>query len=207
MKKSTLIRLPLQFFAEGGDNSASADNSVENTGGVELAPQQTLDDILNSNKEIQAEIDRRMAKAQSTAIANAKAEWEKQAQAEKEEAARVAKMNADEKARHEQEKREKAFAEREAAITKREMTADAIEKLAENGLSPKLAKCFNYSSREAFEASYDEVTAAFSEAVADQVNEKLKGGKPPAAATDIGGSSTNYSSIADAIRAEAAKKR
>lgn len=181
MKKSTLIRLPLQFFAEGGDNSASADNSVGNAGGTEPVPQQTLDDILNSNKDFQAEIDRRMAKAQSTAIANAKAEWEKQAQAEKEEAARVAKMNADEKARHEQEKREKAFAEREAAITKREMTAEAIEKLAENNLSPKLAKCFDYSSREAFEASYEAVTAAFSEAVADQVNEKLKGGKPPAA--------------------------
>lgn len=182
MKKSTLLHLPLQYFAEGGDGTGASSEGTP-ASGAEPAAQPSFDDMLKANKELQAEFDRRVTKAQETALTNAKVEWEKQAQAEKEEAARVAKMNADEKAKHEREKQEKALAEREAAITKREMTAEAIEKLAENNLSPKLAKSFNYSSREAFEASYEEITTAFSEAVADQVNEKLKGGKPPAAAT------------------------
>lgn len=206
MKKSTLIRLPLQFFAEGGDNSASADNSTENSGGAQeenTHTEPTLMDLIRSNKTYQAEYDKDKEKSMRTARENER----KKVEAEFEEKARVEKMSAEEKAKHEKEQHEKAMAEREAAVAKREMTAEAIEKLAENSLSPKLAKCFDYSSREAFEASYEAVTAAFSEAVADQVNEKLKGGKPPAAATDIGGSSTNYSSIADAIRAEAAKKR
>lgn len=180
MKKSTLIRLPLQFFAEGGDNSASADSSAENSGGAQEENTQTeptLMDLIRTNKNYQSEYDKLIGKSNQTARENER----KKVEAEFEEKARVEKMSAEEKAKHEKEQHEKAMAEREAAVAKREMTAEAIEKLAENNLSPKLAKCFDYSSREAFEASYEAVTAAFSEAVTDQVNEKLKGGKPPAA--------------------------
>lgn len=204
MKKSTLIHLPLQYFAEGGDGAGASSEGTP-ASGAEPVTQPSFDDMLKANKELQAEFDRRVTKAQETALTNAKAEWEKQAQAEKEEAARVAKMNADEKAKHEREKQEKALAEREAAIAKREMSADAIEKLAAKGLPTELHKCLDYTSTESCEASFDAVVSAFNAAVEKQVNDKLRGGTPPAAPAQAG-STTTFSSIADALRAEATKK-
>ena len=205
MEESTLIHLPLQYFAEGGDGAGAASEGTS-TNGTEPATQPSFDDMLKANKDLQAEFDRRMAKAQETALTNAKTEWEKQAQAEKEEAARVAKMNADEKAKHEREKHEKALAEREAAIAKREMSADAIEKLAAKGLPTELYKCLDYTSAESCSTSFDAVVTAFNVAVAKQVEDKLRGSAPPAATSNLNDSTTTYGSIADALRAEAAKK-
>lgn len=211
MEKSTLIHLPLQYFAEGGDGAGASSEGTPASSTEPVAPP-SFDDMLKANKELQAEFDRRVTKAQETALTNAKAEWEKQAQAEKEEAARVAKMNADEKAKHEREKQEKALAEREAAndkreaaIAKREMSADAIEKLAAKGLPAELYKCLDYTSAESCEASFDAVVSAFNAAVEKQVNDKLRGATPPAAPAQAGGT-TKFGSIADALRAEAAKK-
>lgn len=204
MKESTLIHLPLQYFADGGDG-AGASSEGTSANGTEPASQPSFDDMLKANKELQAEFDRRVTKAQETALTNAKTEWEKQAQAEKEEAARVAKMNADEKARHEREKQEKALAEREAAIAKREMSADAIEKLAAKGLPTELYKCLDYTSAESCSTSFDAVVTAFNAAVEKQVNDKLRGEKLPSAPAQSG-ETTTYGSIADALRAEAAKK-
>ena len=48
-------------------------------------------------------------------------------------------MNAEQKAKYEQEKHEKELAEREAALTKRELTATAKEVFTEKGLPAELA--------------------------------------------------------------------
>lgn len=194
MNKSTFIRLGLQFFAEGGDTATQA-TSVTNAEPTANEPQaqatpQTLNDLLKSNKAFQSEFDKLMSKGQETALAKARAEWEAEAQAKADEAAKLAKMTADEKAKHEREKQEKALAEREAAndkreaaIAKREMSADAIEKLATKGLPTELHKCLDYTSAESCEASFDAVVSAFNAAVEKQVNDKLRGATPPAAAT------------------------
>ncbi len=206
MKKSTLIRLPLQFFAEGGDNSASADNSAENAGGTQEENTQaepTLMDLIRSNKAYQAEYDKDKEKSMRTARENER----KKVEAEFEEKARVEKMSADEKRKHEYEKEMAQLEADRAEIAKRELVMDAKDALLSKGLSPELHVCLNYSSKEECLKSVDILHAAITDAAEKQVNEKLKGGKPPAAATDIGSSNTNYSSIADAIRAEAAKKR
>lgn len=182
MYKSQIIRLPLQYFAEGDgaaqDGGKGAEGTNTTVSGNEPPAQPSFDDMLKANKELQSEFDKRMAKAQETALANARAEWEKQAQAEKDEAARLAKMSADEKARHEQEKREKALADREAAVAKREMTAEAISQLTEKGLPAELSKCLDYSNAENCKASMEAVITAFSAAVEKQVNDKLRGTPP-----------------------------
>lgn len=176
MYKSRLIHLPLQFFAEG-DPAQGDNNSAE---GTNTEPTPTFDDMIKSNKEMQAEFDRRMTKAQETALAKAKAEWEAQAQAEKEEAAKLAKMNAEEKAKHEREKQEKALAEREAAVSKRELTAEAISQLGEKGLPVELSACLNYSDAESCKVSMEAVEKAFNAAVEKRVNDMLRGTPPKA---------------------------
>lgn len=174
------IRLPLQFFAEGGEQPSGEEH--QGSEGAEPAVP-TFDDVLK-DKTYQSEFDRRIAKAQETAVAREREKWEAQAQAEKEEAAKLAKMNAEEKAKHEREKREKALAEREAAVAKRELTAEAISQLSEKGLPVELSACLNYADAESCKASMEALEKAFNTAVEKRVNDMLRGTPPKAGQAD-----------------------
>lgn len=182
MNKSTFIRLGLQFFAEGGDTTTQA-TSVTNAEPTANEPQaqatpQTLNDLLKTNKAFQSEFDKLMSKGQETALAKARAEWEAEAQAKADEAAKLAKMTADEKAKHEREKQEKALLEREKAVARRELTAEAISQLTDKGLPIELASCLNYDNADSCKSSMEAVEKAFNLAVEKVVNEKLRGSAP-----------------------------
>lgn len=88
---------------------------------------------------------------------------------------RVAALSDQEKA----DEREKALAAREAKLQAAEFKSEAITKLAAAGLSPELAECLNYGSKEAYEQSYTATTAAFEKAVQAAVNDRLRGKTPP----------------------------
>lgn len=104
--------------------------------------------------------------------------WEKKAADEKAEAERVAKMTADEKAKHEQSKREREFAEREAALQRKERTATARDLLAEKGAPAALIGAVDVSSDEAVTPSVEAIVKAFNEAVSAEVTKKLAGAPP-----------------------------
>lgn len=95
------------------------------------------------------------------------------------EAEKLAKMNAEQKAKYEQEKHEKELADREAALTKRELTATAKEVLTEKGLPAELADIVDTTSAENCTASIEAIEKAFSAAVQKAVNDRLKSGPPP----------------------------
>lgn len=189
------VPMNLQFFAEGGEGgagggaggSASGDaggapgaagaegGAVGGEGGATLP---SFDDFLKDPKN-QAEFDRRVAKALDTSRTKMQADIEAKMQEARTEAEKMAKMNAEQKAQYEREKQAKELADREAAITKRELMATAKEQLAEKGLPISLASVLNYSSAEECTASIDAVGKAFQEAVEKAVNDRLAGGKPP----------------------------
>lgn len=188
--------MDLQFFAEGGEGgagdgaggSASGDaggaaGAAGSEGGVAggeggAATFPSFDDFLKDPKN-QAEFDRRVAKALDTSRTKMQADIEAKMQEARTEAEKMAKMNAEQKAQYEREKQAKELADREAAITKRELMATAKEQLAEKGLPISLASVLNYSSAEECTASIDAVGKAFQEAVEKAVNDRLAGGKPP----------------------------
>lgn len=189
------VPMNLQFFAEGGEGgagggaggSASGDaggapgaagaegGAAGGEGGATLP---SFDDFLKDPKN-QAEFDRRVAKALDTSRTKMQADIEAKMQEARTEAEKMAKMNAEQKAQYEREKQDKELADREAAITKRELMATAKEQLAEKGLPISLASVLNYSSAEECTASIDAVGKAFQEAVEKAVNDRLAGGKPP----------------------------
>lgn len=189
------VPMNLQFFAEGGEGgagggaggSASGDaggapgaagaegGAAGGEGGATLP---SFDDFLKDPKN-QAEFDRRVAKALDTSRTKMQADIEAKMQEARTEAEKMAKMNAEQKAQYEREKQAKELADREAAITKRELMATAKEQLAEKGLPISLASVLNYSSAEECTASIDAVGKAFQEAVEKAVNDRLVGGKPP----------------------------
>lgn len=186
----------LQFFAEGGEGGAgggaggnasgdaggaagaagSEGGAAGGEGGAATLP--SFDDFLKDPKN-QAEFDRRVAKALDTSRTKMQADIEAKMQEARTEAEKMAKMNAEQKAQYEREKQAKELADREAAITKRELMATAKEQLAEKGLPISLASVLNYSSAEECTASIDAVGKAFQEAVEKAVNDRLAGGKPP----------------------------
>lgn len=187
--------MDLQFFAEGGEGGAGggAGGSASGdaggaagaagaeggaTGGEGDTTLPSFDDFLKDPKN-QAEFDRRVAKALDTSRTKMQADIEAKMQEARTEAEKMAKMNAEQKAQYEREKQAKELADREAAITKRELMATAKEQLAEKGLPISLASVLNYSSAEECTASIDAVGKAFQEAVEKAVNDRLAGGKPP----------------------------
>ena len=189
----TLLPLNLQFFAEGGADGAGAGESGDGAGnaggegaGDGGSSDNSFDDFLKDPKH-QAEFDKRIAKALSTHSEKIQKEIEDKVAAAKTEAERLAKMNADQKAQYEREKKESELAKREAEITKRELTAQAKESLAEKGLPIQLADILNYTDADTCKQSMEAVEKAFTEAVERTVKEKLAGGAPMKKAPTPGG--------------------
>lgn len=197
------MEMNLQFFAEGGGaagggagGGSASGNAAGSEGGQTVTVEDdsaagepaasgvmSFDDFLKDPKN-QAEFDRRVGKALETSRSKMQADIEAKIIAARTEAEKLAKMNAEQKAEYEKEKRDKELADREANITRRELAATAKEQLAEKGLPLSLADVLNYESAEACAASIDAVGKAFQEAVEKAVQERLTGGKPPKRADD-----------------------
>ena len=177
-------KMNLQFFAESGDG-AGADQGEGSGSGSETAESGTdgaetgnkepksFDDLLK-NKDYQAEFDRRVQKALGTA----REKWTALMDDKLSEADKLAKMNKEEKAEYLRQKQEKELKDREAAITRRELMAEAKNTLAEKKLPVGLAEVLNYADADSCNKSMAAVEKAFQEAVQAAVEEKLKGGEP-----------------------------
>ena len=178
MRKTGITGIPpkmnLQFFAEPAPEPTPDPEPVP---APEPAPEpqpQSFDDLLK-NKDYQAEFDRRVQKALGTA----KEKWTALMDDKLSEAEKLAKMNKEEKAEYLRQKQEKVLKDREAAITRRELMAEAKNTLAEKKLPVGLAEVLNYADADSCNKSMAAVEKAFQEAVQAAVEEKLKGGTPP----------------------------
>ena len=179
------VPMNLQLFAEGGDG-AGADGgngggSGEGAGGEGGAGGDTppsFDDFLKTGGN-QAEFDRRVQKAVNTAVTKAQEKWQALADDKLSEAEKLAKMTKEEKAQYMQQKREKELTDREAAITRKELMAEAKNTLASDGLPQELAEVLDYSDADTCKKFMEKVKEVFQRAVETAVEEKLKGGKPP----------------------------
>lgn len=175
----------LQLFAEkGGEEGAGAgadDGNGEGTGEGDKGSdggEKSFDELLK-DKKYQSEFDKKIAKALETA----KSKWEQDKATElenaKTEAEKLAKMNAEQKAKYAEEKRIAELEKREKDITTRELKAQAYETLAEKGLPKELVDILNYENADSCNKSIESVEKAFQSAVEKAVNEKLRGDKLP----------------------------
>lgn len=191
MNKKLLINLGLCRFQsmlapDTGDNGGGSSNgeSGTDTTGTEVTEVsekgtgRTFDDVLK-DKTYQSEFDKRVSKALETAKSKWEADYNSKLETAKTEAEKLAKMNADEKAKYAEEKRIAELEKREKDITTRELRATAYETLAEKDLPKDLVDILNYSDAEACNKSIESVEKAFQSAVERAVNEKLRGGNPP----------------------------
>lgn len=159
------------------------DDGAGNGGGTPPETPISLDDHLRDNPESQKELDRRITKALDTA----RGKWEKEAADRETEAAKLAKMTAEQKAEHERQKREEALTKREAELNRRELRATAAQTLAEKGLPAGLLECLSYQDAESCQKSIDAMDAAFRASVQQGVEERMKGRTPSGSAPAING--------------------
>lgn len=77
---------------------------------------------------------------------------------------------------------EKKLIEREKAVLKRELRADAMDKLKESGLPVSLADLLDYSDEESYTASFERVRGVFEPAIKEAVTkartDMLRGSSP-----------------------------
>lgn len=180
-------RLPfnLQFFAEGGDGAGAegGDGGGTEPGGGETGAGEegdkpkTLDDLLKDGT-YQAEFDRRMQKGIETALEKQRSKYEALMNDKLSEAEKLARMTKEEKAEYQSRKREKELVDREAAITRRELMAEAKNTLAEKKMPVKLAELLVYTDADTCKKSMEALEAAWQEAVEAGVQDRLKGGTP-----------------------------
>lgn len=181
------LPMNLQLFAEGGDGAGAdggngggsgEDEGAGGEGGTGGDTPPSFDDFLKTGGN-QAEFDRRVQKAVNTAVANAQEKWQVLTDDKLSEAEKLAKMTKEEKAQYMQQKKEKELSDREEAITRKELMAEAKNTLASDGLPQELAEVLDYSDADICKKSMEKVKEVFQRAVETAVEEKLKGGKPP----------------------------
>lgn len=102
------------------------------------------------------------------------------------EAERLAEASADARVRREAEQREQAFVEREQALARRELRAEALETLARKGLPASLADTLDYTDAEGVKSSLEGVETAFRSAVQRGIEERMRGKELPARGTSGG---------------------
>lgn len=185
--KNKALPFNLQYFAQSpsdgtgaeggnGDGGTGTETNAE-PGSNEPGGELTFDDLLKNGH--QAEFDRRLQKAIETALTKQKDKYEALMDDKLSEAEKLSKMNKEEKERYMQQKYEKELNDREAAITRRELAAEAKNTLAEKKLPVELSEVLNYTDAESCKKSIESLEIAFSAAVEKAVEEKLKGGNPP----------------------------
>lgn len=184
LKKEKRFRMNLQLFGHDRDGAGTGEGEGDGAngtkgqagegGGNEPSKAKTFDELL-AEENHQAEFDRRVQEALGTA----REKWKALMDDKLSEAEKLAKMNKEEKADYLQKKKEKELADKEEALTRRELMAEAKNTLAEKKLPVGLAEVLNYSDAESCNKSIDAVEKAFQEAVQAAVEEKLKGGVPP----------------------------
>lgn len=169
------MKMRLQFFADPGGNGGGPEGGDDNGAGAEPV---SFDDFL-AQEGNQAEFDRRVQKAVNTAVTNAQEKWQTLTDDKLSEAEKLAKMTKDEQKTYMQNKRDKELSDREAAVTRSELMAEAKNSLSDAGLPVELAEVLSYTDADACKKSMETVKKAFQTAVEKAVDEKLKGGKPP----------------------------
>lgn len=139
---------------------------VENQGGAK-----TFDDILKE-KEYQSEFDKRISKALETA----RGKWEKEYELKKTEAEKLAKMDAEEKAKYELEKERQEKEKYIAKLNAYELEKEAYKIASDKGVPTELLKVINYHTTKAEDLKdlIDELEVAYKKSVEQGINEKLK---------------------------------
>ena len=177
MKKKFMFPLDIQLFADDNSGDGSGNDGDQGTG-------QDNQDSGEGGQETKTFTQEELDKIVQGRIAKERKAWEKHLEDEKTEAQKLETMSEKEKKKYQEEKRIKELDDREAAITRRELTAQAKVQLADKGIPTELAEILNLTDAKSCKKSIEIVEKAFQSAVEKAVEEKIKGREPMKKAKD-----------------------
>lgn len=111
-------------------------------------------------------------------LSSERSKWEAEQEAKENEAKKLAKMNADEKQKYQLDQREQELADREKAIARKELTAEAKAMLSERDLPVELVNVVDLTNAETVSESITSIQKAWEESVQKGVSERMKGSAP-----------------------------
>ena len=107
-----------------------------------------------------------------------RSKWEAEQEAKENEAKKLARMNTDEKKDYQLKQLEQELANREQAIARKELTAEAKAMLSERGLPVELVSVVDLSNAEAVTESVASIQKTWEDAVQKGVSDRMKGSAP-----------------------------
>lgn len=177
MKKKFMFPLDIQLFAD--------DNSGDDSGNDDQGTGQDNQDSGEGGQETKTFSQEELDKIVQGRIAKERKAWEKQLEEQQTEAQKLETMSEKEKKKYQEEKRIKDLDDREAAITRRELIAQAKVQLADKGIPTELAEILILTDADSCKKSIETVEKAFQSAVEKAVEEKIKGREPMKKAKDV----------------------
>lgn len=178
MKKKFMFPLDIQLFADDNSGDGSGNDDDQGTG-------QDNQDSGEGGQEKKTFTQEELDKIVQGRIAKERKAWEKHLEDEKTEAQKLETMSEKEKKKYQEEKRIKDLDDREAAITRRELTAQAKVQLADKGIPTELSEILILTDADSCKKSIETVEKAFQSAVEKAVEEKIKGREPMKKAKDV----------------------
>lgn len=169
MNKTLYFPLKLQLFAGGEGAQDDPDTDTTTTDKSNDTKESSDTKKMFTQEEIDNIVKGRLAKERKN--------WEKELTDKQTEAEKLASMTEKEKKAYQDKKREDDLNKREAAIVKRELTAQAKSTLTDRGLAPALSDFLDYTDADSCNKSIDKLQEVFQAAVEKAVDEKMKGGK------------------------------
>lgn len=175
----------LQIFAEGEGTGTPGEPGGNDPGAGSGTPTQTeplsFDDFL-SQEGNQAEFDRRVQKAISTAVSNAQKKWQTMTDGKVSEAEKLAQMTSEEKAEYRAKKAEQELADLKRQIALGDMAKTARKMLSEENITVPDEIIMNLvcDDAEKTKSAVESFAKAFKDTVQAAVKEALKGNPPKA---------------------------
>lgn len=128
--------------------------------------------------EFKSEVDRRVNEAIKTAQGKWQKDYETKLKAEKDEATRLAKLSADERAKAEFDKERKAFETERSKYQRDKLVFECSKLLAAENLSVDFAELLTGADADTTKTNIEKFKTAFNSAVEASVTERLKGNPP-----------------------------
>lgn len=162
----------------GGNTGATAgSNTGTNTTG-QNNQQGGQTDKTYTEKEFIAEVDRRVTEALKTAKTKWQTEYDTKLQAEKDEAVRLAKLSADERAKEEFKNKLTQFETERTAYQRERLVFECTKQLAAEQLPVEFAEILTGTDADTTKANIEKFKASFAKSVEASVTERLKGKTP-----------------------------
>lgn len=182
-KLQNKLYLDIQLFADGGGEGDTTPTTepINDEGSTQPEEVQlTLDDILASDKEYQKEFDRRITKSLETAKAKWKTEYDAKLQAEKNEAEKLAQMNAEQKLNYELKKVKAELADKNNELNSINLYKEACNIAKEKGLPIEYLDLidFNKQNAETINTNIDKLLEIRNKDFEMSLNNALKEQKP-----------------------------